>query len=134
MAFQRTMPTAILLQSAVDFAGQRVIDFGELFVADGVGGQVEQFMAEDFRLARPCGGLRPKALDLRPNGADMPAERFPVLALVARIGPTAGDAGGRNVLVLEDRFGLSGIGDAEQDGVGRAEPFLVIALAQGTNR
>ena len=90
---------AVFLQSAVDFARQRMIDLGELLVADGMGGQIEQFVAEDFRFARPRGGLGPKALNLRPNGADVPAERLAVLAFVTgEVRPAAGDAGRRDVL------------------------------------
>ena len=82
-------------------------------------------------LARPGGGVGPKALNLRPDDADVPAERLAVLAFVAReVRPAAGDAGGRDVLALEDRFGLLGVGDAEQHGIGRADAFLMIALAQ----
>ena len=42
---------AVFLQSAVDFAGERMINLGELLVADGVSGQIEQFVAEYVRLA-----------------------------------------------------------------------------------
>ena len=112
-----------------------MINLGKLFVACGVGGQVEQLVAEDARLTGSGGGLSPEALDLWPHRPDMPPERLPVRPVIpAEVGPRTGKASRCDMLFDEHGLSLSGISHAEEQGVRGTEPLLMIAAAQGTDQ